>query len=161
MLELPDVAFNFLYRQPTLATATALGWLMDTIVSTELGVATFFRRRFFWFNNLLSSVDFFPEKKDSTPGGNREGRRSNLTDVPMLVALSENDELSHAPTVRKYLQSAYVERYERERQKGGKDDDKDGPGWLRTVWWPGLSHTEFMMWPSCWRDIAAWADSQA
>ena len=53
LLELPDVAFNFLYRPPSVARSSVLEWLMYVFVSTEAGIARYFRRNFYWYNNIL------------------------------------------------------------------------------------------------------------
>eukprot|EP00616_Rhizochromulina_sp_CCMP1243_P000068 CAMPEP_0118970806 /NCGR_PEP_ID=MMETSP1173-20130426/7610_1 /TAXON_ID=1034831 /ORGANISM="Rhizochromulina marina cf, Strain CCMP1243" /LENGTH=774 /DNA_ID=CAMNT_0006920205 /DNA_START=72 /DNA_END=2392 /DNA_ORIENTATION=- len=133
LLELPDVAFNFLYAQPRLAWRHTLAWLMHIIVSTEPGVAYYFRRRFFWYNQNILPGEL---TRGSEAGSTSEQR---LPKVPLMVALSERDELASAPVVRNYV-LRHVEG-------------------AHVVWWPRTSHTEFMLYPSCWRDIASWMDT--
>lgn len=78
LLPLPDVAFGFLYRVPH----TAFDWLCFLWCSTEPGISFYFRRRFFWYNNMLK-----PE---------------HLEGVPTLLCISAVDKLVPSETVRAY-----------------------------------------------------------
>lgn len=78
LLPLPNVAFGFLYQVPR----SAFDWLCFLWCSTEPGIAFYFRRRFFWYNNMLK-----PE---------------HLEGVPTLLCISADDKLVPSETVRAY-----------------------------------------------------------
>ena len=83
----------------------------------------------------------------------------------MLVALSENDELSNAPLVLHHVLDisknvAAAKTKAKTEAALGEDNDEAGKQWLSVLWWPGLSHTSFMSFPKCWADIAEWAERQ-
>eukprot|EP00928_Gymnodinium_smaydae_P012315 TRINITY_DN14473_c0_g1_i1.p1 TRINITY_DN14473_c0_g1~~TRINITY_DN14473_c0_g1_i1.p1 ORF type:complete len:471 (+),score=40.17 TRINITY_DN14473_c0_g1_i1:104-1516(+) len=80
LLTLPDVAFSFLYRAPR----CLFDWLCFLWCSSEPGISLFFRRRFFWYNNM-----FDPRISDT---------------VPTVLCLSEHDQMVPAATVRAYAQ---------------------------------------------------------
>eukprot|EP00928_Gymnodinium_smaydae_P012317 TRINITY_DN14473_c0_g2_i2.p1 TRINITY_DN14473_c0_g2~~TRINITY_DN14473_c0_g2_i2.p1 ORF type:complete len:633 (+),score=87.82 TRINITY_DN14473_c0_g2_i2:46-1944(+) len=75
-----DVAFSFLYRAPR----CLFDWLCFLWCSSEPGISLFFRRRFFWYNNM-----FDPRISDT---------------VPTVLCLSEHDQMVPAATVRAYAQ---------------------------------------------------------
>lgn len=81
LVELPDLAYNFLYKVPQ----SLFEWLCFLHVSTETGVAYFFRRRFFWYHHRLDH---------------------RVTDtVPTLLCLSENDEIVPAKAIRQFAET--------------------------------------------------------
>eukprot|EP00927_Polykrikos_kofoidii_P014646 TRINITY_DN16457_c0_g1_i1.p1 TRINITY_DN16457_c0_g1~~TRINITY_DN16457_c0_g1_i1.p1 ORF type:complete len:472 (-),score=13.10 TRINITY_DN16457_c0_g1_i1:99-1514(-) len=82
LLELPNVAHSFLYRAPR----SIFEWCCFLWTSTEIGIATYFRRRFFWHHGRFDIS--FPEH------------------TPTLFCLSEHDELVPARTVRMYVAEA-------------------------------------------------------
>lgn len=178
LLHLPDVARGFL--DPTLSIfpsraraqtsfeplgggteaeqaprSSLMAYLMFALVSTEAGVALFFRRNFLWsvsqlarilarlstsrmtapaetsthppastrrFNNLLSADDLarWSQVHDSTPDSKaldvaraattisdlststEESEGNESTKLPLLIAISENDELIDSSTVTKH-----------------------------------------------------------
>ena len=77
----PDVAFNFVYRQPTQLSE----WAIHLFVSTELSVALTLHRHFVWTDNILWASELAS---------------------PTLVVLSEQDAIVPAVAVRDYLQRA-------------------------------------------------------
>mmetsp|Transcript_18022 Transcript_18022/g.42120 ORF Transcript_18022/g.42120 Transcript_18022/m.42120 type:complete len:466 (+) Transcript_18022:89-1486(+) len=80
LLELPDVAYGFLYRAPQ----EFFDWLCLLWCSGEPGISLYFRRRFFWYNNTFS-FDLF------------KGKRA-------VVCLSEHDQMVPSHAVRAYLE---------------------------------------------------------
>uniref|UniRef100_A0A7S2B8L4 Uncharacterized protein n=1 Tax=Octactis speculum TaxID=3111310 RepID=A0A7S2B8L4_9STRA len=144
-----------------------MDWLMFILVSTEPGVASYFRRNFIWHDCVASPEDFFAKQELPVSQLEREADDCGDDDdahdpvrsvtkkqssssasshdvIQVMIALSENDELAHAPTVRTFLQRSSL---------WGRDT-------TTFLWWPKTSHTQFMMYPSCWRDISTWIDAQ-
>lgn len=79
MLALPDVAFNFLYRDH----CTLEERLISAMASTEVGIANTLRRHFWWFNNCLWLDD--------------------IEDIPTVVHLASADRIAPAALQREYL----------------------------------------------------------
>lgn len=91
LLAQPDVAFNFLYRQPSnlflLAVANFVRW--------ELFSANVLMRHFYWYHNVLWLDELPPE---------------------CVVALSSKDDIANACFVRRYL-----ENYQQRGGQAGRD----------------------------------------
>lgn len=126
LLHLPDVAFNFIHRQPV----TANQWLYWYFVSNEPGIAWFLGRGFYWFENILW-----------------------LTELPntckMTVFLSENDMIVDVPSVFKYLTNETIPFNTTKKLKRGDKiirSNKD-VAQLTTVLWsgPGMDHALFLL----------------
>jgi len=98
----PDVCYNFIYKKPS----TPSQLLSNFFVARELFIAYSLSRNFFWFMNLL-----WPE--DVT--------------MPSLVALSGQDSIVPAHSVRRYL-AVYKQRH-------GSDS-------LKVLWFPDHAHGE-------------------
>lgn len=81
LLHLPDVAYNFTYRQPRAANEHQLYYFG----SMDLGVSHALSRCFFWSDNILWKAD--------------------LGDRPLTVSLAEKDLIVNTAAVRRYLQS--------------------------------------------------------
>mmetsp|Transcript_41060 Transcript_41060/g.113097 ORF Transcript_41060/g.113097 Transcript_41060/m.113097 type:complete len:639 (-) Transcript_41060:65-1981(-) len=98
----PDVCYNFLYKRPS----TPAELVSNFFVARELFIANSLSRNFFWFNNLL-----WPE--DVT--------------MPSLVALSGEDNIVPAHSIRRYL-TAYKARHNLDR--------------MELLWFPNNCHGE-------------------
>jgi len=77
---------------------------------------------------------------------------------PMLVALSEEDELNRAPAVLRHVTE--LKKTAAQQSPGNLPPTEERPAWMTVLWWPRWSHTEFMFRPSAWKQIAQWADAQ-
>lgn len=126
LLHLPDVAYNFLYREPV----TANHWLYWYFVSNEPGIAWFLGRGFYWFENILW-LEEIPKTCDLT------------------VFLSENDMIVDIPSVFKYLTGETIPFNSGDKLKSGdkvvrKSRDVRG---LTTILWsgPDMDHAMFLL----------------
>lgn len=81
LLHLPDVAYNFTYRQPEKANEHQLYYF----ASMDMGVSHALSRCFFWSDNILWKED--------------------LGDRPVTVSLAEKDLIVNTAAVRRYLES--------------------------------------------------------
>ncbi|CAE8605831.1 unnamed protein product [Polarella glacialis] len=79
LLEMPNTTYGFLYRAPR----TVFQWFCYLWCTGEPGIAFYFRRRFWWYNNRLTA--------------------ESVTDLPTLFCLSEHDDLSAVPTIHAYI----------------------------------------------------------
>lgn len=124
LLHLPDVAYNFLHRNPV----TANHWLYWYFVSNEPGIAWFLGRGFFWFENALW-LDEVPPNCD------------------MTVFLSENDMIVDVPNVYKYLTNESIP-FSNDLKTGDKiiRSNKDHPN-LKTILWkgPDMDHAVYLL----------------
>ena len=82
LLHLPDVAFNFTYRQPRAANEHQLYYF----ASMDMGVSHALSRCFFWSDNILWKAD--------------------LGDRLLTVSLAEEDLIVNTAAVRRYLSSS-------------------------------------------------------
>mmetsp|Transcript_31685 Transcript_31685/g.71248 ORF Transcript_31685/g.71248 Transcript_31685/m.71248 type:complete len:504 (+) Transcript_31685:301-1812(+) len=80
LLALPDVTFNFLYRQPKTATQRLIHWF----AASEMGVNNTLRRHFWWYNSCLFAHE--------------------IIDLPTVVHLASNDSIAPAKHIRGYLE---------------------------------------------------------
>jgi pimeloyl-ACP methyl ester carboxylesterase len=80
LLHLPDVAYNFTYRQPKAANEHQLYYF----ASMDMGVSHALSRCFFWSDNILWKED--------------------LGDRPVTVSLAEKDLIVNTAAVRRYLE---------------------------------------------------------
>jgi pimeloyl-ACP methyl ester carboxylesterase len=87
LLSFPEVAYSFLYREPT----TMIEWFIHLAAARELTVSHALRRHFWWYNNTLW-----------------------LEDVPahigVVVGLSSNDEIIHPQAVFEYTENCRQQR---------------------------------------------------
>lgn len=87
LLGLPNVAYSFLYREPS----TMMEWIIHISAARELTISYSLRRHFFWYHNNLC-----------------------LQDVPahigVVVAVSSNDEIINAPAVHEYTNNCRAAR---------------------------------------------------
>lgn len=123
LLCFPDVAVNFLYRPPSsnIIEHTIRG-LVDP--SSEITVSHALRRHFWWYQNVLWLQD---------------------VRCPIVVALSENDDIVPSRAIRTYVERHYgIERQLKEEREDGKipvcEHDKNSRGDGRVVFWEGLGH---------------------
>lgn len=105
LLVKPDIAFNFMYREPT-KVAELLIWYF---VARELHIAHSLGRHFFWHQNLI-----WPDQ----------------INVPCLVALSGQDAIVPAHSVRRYLSAVAPCR------------PRHAP--LHLIWFPKSGHGDSM-----------------
>jgi pimeloyl-ACP methyl ester carboxylesterase len=112
MLSHPDVMINFLYAHELQSAHIRM------VASSELFTEHYLRRHFYWYNAELWWEDLHHQN------------------VRTVVALSERDEIVHAPHVKQYL-----DLY-------GGDDDK-----LETIYWPNTGHADCVMSPAKWKQI--------
>ncbi|ETV83255.1 hypothetical protein H257_04026 [Aphanomyces astaci] len=113
-----DVAYNFLYREPT----TGLQVIMWYFVSQELHIAHAIRRHFWWYNNIL-----FPEELP---------RHCSTNEVAASIFLSSCDQIADTPAVHALL------------QRGVQANSPDEPhASIRVTMWEGLTHGESLLRP--------------
>ncbi|CAG8117463.1 unnamed protein product [Penicillium nalgiovense] len=127
LLHLPDVAFNFIARQPARANEYQL-WYFG---SKDIGVAHTLARRFSWIDNIL-----WKEELCIKADNNQEGR--NVT-----VVLSGKDLIVDTETVGRYLMgcSSEVKTAEKEATRVWKNKPWIGGG-LELLWFEQLDHAQ-------------------
>jgi len=81
LLQLPNTAYNFVYRRPRSANE----WQLWYFASRDMGISHTLSRHFFWGDNLIWRDDLVGD-----------GRKS-------CVALSESDQIMPSAEVRRYL----------------------------------------------------------
>ena len=86
LLHLPNIAYNFVYRDPR----TAIKWELWYFASRDLDISRAMSRHFFWKENILWKEEL-------------EGKH-------VCVVLSADDEIVDAGEVRKYLTGGEEER---------------------------------------------------
>ncbi|CCG84762.1 protein of unknown function [Taphrina deformans PYCC 5710] len=134
LLHLPNVAYNFLHREPE----TANHWLYWYFVSNEPGIAWFLGRGFFWFENVLW-LDEVPKSCDLT------------------VYLSENDMIVDIPSVFRYLTNEPIPFNTTDKLQSGDKivrQSKASPN-VKTVLWSGpeMDHAVFLLMKAPTADI--------
>ncbi|KAJ5267896.1 hypothetical protein N7478_010704 [Penicillium angulare] len=128
LLHLPDVAYNFIARQPARANEYQL-WYFG---SKDIGVAHTLARRFSWIDNIIWKEDLgIKAKKDQ-----QEGR--NVT-----VVLSGKDLIVDTETVGQYLMgsSSEARTSEKEASRAWKNRSWIGYG-LDLLWYEQLDHAQ-------------------
>ncbi|KAJ5337394.1 hypothetical protein MYU51_020379 [Penicillium brevicompactum] len=127
LLHLPDVAYNFIARQPARANEYQL-WYFG---SKDIGVAHTLARRFSWIDNIIWKEDLgIKAEKDQ-----QEGR--NVT-----VVLSGNDLIVDTQTVGEYLVgSSKFGAVDKEEAQPWKNMPWVGYG-LELLWFEQLDHAQ-------------------
>ncbi|PFH55607.1 hypothetical protein XA68_17954 [Ophiocordyceps unilateralis] len=112
LLHLPDVAYNFVYRQPSRTKEHVFSYFG----SKDIGIAHTLSRRFFWADNILWKEDI-------------QGHR-------VTVVLAGRDVIIDAETVGAYLTGSEAWNLETGRWKHGlwQGDEVD------VLWFPHLDH---------------------
>ena len=117
LLHVPDVAYNFLCRQPIRANEYQL-WYFG---SKDMGVAHTLSRRFFWSENILWKHDL-------------QGRR-------VTVVLSGQDLIVATEAVGQYLKGGKRQGLESEMVADWKTEPWQGTG-LDVLWFQDLDHAQ-------------------
>jgi hypothetical protein len=102
LLHLPDVAFNFLYRQPS----TANEWQLWYFASRDADVARVLGRHFFWQECVLWKEDILPSPPPiPTPNGGASSHSSpsQKWSGSVAVSLSGKDQIVASSKVWSYL----------------------------------------------------------
>jgi len=129
LLHLPDVAYNFLYRQPK----RAIEWVFRNIVALEAGIAWSLSRRFFWFDGVI-----WKNEIDTSILNKNENWRGKT-----LVILAGKDSIIPSTEVWNYFSADTPKiEYNLDLPKKSKDDlwqkvVKDG---VEVVRYPFLEH---------------------
>mmetsp|Transcript_19205 Transcript_19205/g.32484 ORF Transcript_19205/g.32484 Transcript_19205/m.32484 type:complete len:668 (-) Transcript_19205:1203-3206(-) len=108
LLAFPDVAFRFLYRDPT----SIMEWMICFCASRELTVAHTLHRHFWWYNNVLWLEDV-PEH------------------IGVVVGIAAKDEIIHARAVHEYVHKCRLKRLQQAEERALMDvpvDGSDGNG---------------------------------
>lgn len=137
LLALPDVAYNFLYRKPS----TMMEYIIYFTASREITISHTLHRNFWWYNNVLWLEDVDPS-------------------VGVVVALSGQDEILNAETVREYVQICRRKRLSKFHDNACHSETVGlaaaapiAP--ITEIFWPGFSHGEFCLYPASQRDLVA------
>lgn len=128
----PEVAWNFLRRNPTTASEIQLQYF----ASTDPDVAYTLTRRFIWSENSLWREDV--EKRANAEDGS--GKRCTVT-------LAGKDIIADTNTLGCYLTRSNVEGESWYEQEDALDDDWKRSTWtgkasLEVLWFPELNHAE-------------------
>lgn len=159
LLSFPEVAYSFLYRQPT----SIMEWIIHVTAARELTISHALRRHFWWYNNALW-----------------------LEDVPahigIVVGTSSNDEIIHPQAVHEYsnncrrlrLEARLVRQHQRTEKRrttrsmsnqllcgantengterdepaemaGAKASNKPKIAMIECVMWEGYSHGQILI----------------
>lgn len=128
LLHLPDVAYNFIARQPARANEYQL-WYFG---SKDIGVAHTLAKRFSWVDNIIWKEDLRIKVREKQ----QEGR--NVT-----VVLSGKDLIVDAETVGRYLMGSTAEGWtiDKEPVRTWKNRPWVGYG-LELLWYEQLDHAQ-------------------
>jgi len=94
LLSFPEVAYSFLYREPTSLTE----WVIYLMAARELTISHALRRHFWWYNNAL----WLEEVPDH---------------IGVVVGVSSRDEIIHPQAVFEYTQNCRQKRLAARRQQ--------------------------------------------
>lgn len=127
LLHLPDVAYNFIARQPARANEYQL-WYFG---SQDIGVAHTLAKRFSWIDNIIWKEDLgIKAEKDQHAGRN------------VTVVLSGKDLIVDTETVGQYLMgSSEVRAIDKEAAQPWKNRPWIGYG-LELLWFEQLDHAQ-------------------
>ena len=129
LLGLPNVAYSFLYREPT----TLMEWVIYLGAAREVTVAHALRRHFWWYNNALW-----------------------LEDIPahigVVVGVSGNDEIINAAAVYEYCNNCRQHRITQSRSSllsptttTTQRSSKTPVAKIETVLWDNYSHAQILL----------------
>lgn len=119
LLALPDVAYNFLYREPS----TIVQWVIYIMASREITVSNALRRNFWWYKNVLW-LDDVPAR------------------IGVLVTLGGNDEVAKTHSIEEYVLQLKAHRYEGLEKKKKTTEMEIAP--VTCLFFPGHSHAEIL-----------------
>ena len=121
LLGLPDVAYSFLYRKPSVF----MEYLIYYFAAMEITVSNALRRHFWWYDNILWLEDIAPH-------------------ISVVVGLAGNDEVTNPRAVQEYSLQIKAQRLalskSREEAGGIGIELGEDVGQVEVVFWDGYSH---------------------
>lgn len=142
LLHLPDVAFNFLYRQPS----SANHWQLWYFASRDADIARALSRHLFWQECLLWKEDILPPPAAiHTPNEDDRATSGQEWSGSVAVVLSGNDQIVAASKVWSYLtggqpisisSSSPMDKWE----SSSDAVEQDAKSKLQVLFYHGLDH---------------------
>jgi hypothetical protein len=127
LLGLPDVAYNFLHKDPD----SFSGGLIRLMASRELTVSHMLHRHFWWYNNILWLEDLPPK-------------------LNLVIGLSGQDEITNPKLIMEYVK-IFQEPHDHEHELASHA--KDRTGIITTLYWPNKTHASMLFDTSAHADI--------
>ena len=115
LLGLPDVAYNFLHKDPDRFTARVI----RLMASREITVSHMLHRHFWWYNNVLWLEDLPP----------------NLN---MVIGLSGQDEITNPTLIMEYVKVFQESRWDSKQELAALAKARTGE--ITTLYWPNKTH---------------------
>lgn len=115
LLGLPDVAYNFLHKDPDRFTARVI----RLMASREITVSHMLHRHFWWYNNVLWLEDLPPS-------------------LSLVIGLSGQDEITNPKLIMEYVKVFQESRWDSKQELTSLTQARTGE--ITTLYWPNKTH---------------------